>query len=129
MPACLDGDDLQAVPRYGFTVAGMEDLLNTDACTMPTTERPLRLAEFDALFATAVRGIERRGHDVRMHLAGDEGLVAAVRDLAARETSCCSFFTFTVAGTDQDLTVDISVPPAHQRILDALTERAAELSA
>ena len=103
--------------------------MNSDACTMPTAERPLRLAEFDALFATAVRSVERRGNDVRMHLASGEGLVGWVRDLTTRETSCCSFFTFTVAGSDQDLTLDISVPPAYQRILDALTERAEELSA
>jgi hypothetical protein len=107
----------------------MENLLNTDACTMPTAERPLRLAEFDALFAIAVRSVKRRGNDVRMHLAGGEGLVGQVRDLTARETSCCSFFTFTVAGSDQHLTLDVSVPPAHQRILDALAERAEELSA
>jgi hypothetical protein len=107
----------------------MEALLNTDACTMPTAERPLRLAEFDSLFASAVRSVERRGNDVRMHLAGDDGLIERVRDLTARETSCCSFFTFTVDGTDQDLTLDVSVPPARQEILDALAERALELSA
>lgn len=27
------------------------------ACTLPTAERPLRLAEFEELFATAVRGV------------------------------------------------------------------------
>lgn len=107
----------------------METLLTTDACTMPTAERPLRLAEFDALFATSVRSIERRGNDVRLHLAGTEGLLERVRDLTACETSCCSFFTFTIEGTAQDLTLDISVPPAHQEILDALAERARELSA
>jgi len=52
-----------------------------------------------------------------------------VRDLTARETQCCSFFTFVISGTDQDLTLDISVPPAKQEILDALAERASELSA
>ncbi|MFI5627564.1 hypothetical protein ACIA03_29175 [Nocardioides sp. NPDC051685] len=107
----------------------MESLLNTDACTMPTAERPLRLAEFDALFASAVRSVERRGNDVRMRLTGGDGLVERVRDLTARETSCCSFFAFTVDGNDQDLTLDISVPPARQEILDALAERAQELSA
>jgi hypothetical protein len=29
------------------------------ACTLPTAARPLRLAEFDALFATALRRQER----------------------------------------------------------------------
>lgn len=107
----------------------METLLTTEACTMPTSERPLRLAEFDDLFATAVRSVECRGTDVRMHLAGAEGLADRVRDLTARETSCCSFFTFNVDGTDEDLTVDISVPPARQEILDALAARAQALSA
>ena len=107
----------------------MEDPLTTDACTLPTRERPLRLAEFDDLFATAVRRVERLGGDVRMHLTGPGGLVDRVRDLADRESSCCSFFTFVVNGTDRDLTLDISVPPARQEILDALAERAQEVSA
>lgn len=107
----------------------MENLLTTDACTMPTAERPLRLAEFDDLFATSVRGVRRRGDGVLMQLTGTEGLLERVRDLAARETACCSFFTFTIEGTDQDLTLDISVPPDRQEILDALAERAQELSA
>lgn len=107
----------------------MENLLTTDACTMPTAERPLRLAEFDDLFATSVRGVRRRGDGVLMQLTGTEGLLERVRDLAARETACCSFFTFTIEGTDQDLTLDISVPPDRREILDALAERAQELSA
>ncbi len=119
------GEGLQLVPRSGFTVVGMETLLNTDACTMPTAERPLRLAEFDALFASAVRSVERHGDDVRIRLAGEDGLVERVRDLTARETSCCSFFTFTIDGTDQDLTLDVSVPPARQEILDALAAASA----
>ena len=73
----------------------MEPLLNSDACTLPTAERPLRLAEFDDLFATAVRRVERRDDAVRIHLEGDRGLGAEVRDLTAREARCCSFFSFT----------------------------------
>jgi hypothetical protein len=30
-----------------------------EACTLPTAERPLRLAEFDQLFATALREQQR----------------------------------------------------------------------
>lgn len=107
----------------------MRSLLNTDACTMPTAQRPLRLAEFDDLFAAAVRTVEWRGNDVRMHLTGAVGLVDRVRDLTERETSCCSFFSFGIEGTDQELTLDISVPPARQEILDAMARRAQELSA
>ncbi|WP_109474685.1 hypothetical protein [Ornithinimicrobium cavernae] len=90
----------------------METLFTTDACTMPTTERPLRLAEFDALFAAAVRSVERRDTGVRLHLSGADGLADLVRDLTEREASCCSFFTFTIDGSDQALTLDVSVAPA-----------------
>jgi hypothetical protein len=107
----------------------MDPLLTTDACTLPTAERPLRLAEFDRLFATAVRRVERRGDTVRLLLEGDPGLGAQVRDLTARETSCCSFFTFATAGTDQELTLEVTVPPGRRDILDALAARAQELSA
>jgi len=123
------GRVLQPVPGYGFTVVGMETLLTTDACTMPTAQRPLRLAEFDDLFATAVRRVERHGPALRLRLSGAAGLAETVRDLAARESSCCSFFSFGVSGSDDDLTLDVSVPPARQEILDALAERATELAA
>jgi len=106
----------------------MEPLLTTDACTLPTAERPLRLAEFDALFATAVRRVERRGDALRIHLAGERGLEAEVRDLTAREASCCSFFTFAIAGTDQELTLDVTVPRLRKDILEGLAARAEELS-
>ncbi|MFI6457406.1 hypothetical protein ACIBF6_38350 [Streptosporangium amethystogenes] len=36
-------------------------------CALPAEERPLRVAEFDELFATALRGLERVGS---VHLRG-----------------------------------------------------------
>lgn len=96
---------------------------------MPTAERPLRLAEFDALFARAVRRVERHGTTVRLSLSGEPGLVERVRDLTDRESSCCSFFTFTISGTADDLTLDVTVPRLHQDIVDAMADRAEELSA
>ena len=101
----------------------------TDACTLPTTERPLRLAEFDALFSEAVRSVERHGQRVRMHLTGTPDLRDRVRDLAERESACCSFFTFAIDGTPGNVTLEISVPPERRDILAALADRAVELSA
>jgi hypothetical protein len=107
----------------------MENLMGTDACTMPTEDRSLRLAEFDALFSEAVQSVERAELSVRMHLKGPSGLRETVRDLAERETACCSFFTFVVDGTDADLTLDVTVPQGRADILDGLADRAIELSA
>ncbi|MET8093480.1 hypothetical protein [Micromonospora sp. NPDC005220] len=103
-----------------------------EACTLPTADRPLRLSEFDDLFATVVREVEPASSThARMRLTGPAGLTATVRDLTARETACCSFFTFTVttrAVVDGEaLTFDIRVPDQHADVLAALVRRAATM--
>jgi hypothetical protein len=101
-----------------------------DACTLPTAEQPLRLAEFDDLFAGSVRDVERLTPTrTRVHLAGADGLAATVRDLTARETECCSFFRFTVTprpvGAGEAVTLDVEVPPQYAEVLEALSRMAA----
>jgi len=100
-----------------------------DACTLPTAERPLRLAEFDALFAAAVHGGERlTARHLRVTLSGGADLAATVRDLANRESQCCTFFTFTVGTSEPGLVrLDIEVPAAYVEVLDALDARAADV--
>jgi hypothetical protein len=106
----------------------METLLTTSACTMPTIDRPTRVAEFDVLFAEHATSVEREGDVARVHLRGPGSLRARVQDLTDRETSCCSFFTFTLSGTDTEYIHDIAVPPARPAVLDSKTARASELS-
>ena len=103
--------------------------LALDACTLPAAERPDRLAEFDSLFRDHVRSVHRAGDSVRLGLAGGAGLTQRVRELTARESQCCSFFTFALAGTDESLELTISVPAEHADVLDALAQRAEGLSA
>ena len=94
------------------------------ACTLPTAERPVREAEFDELFAAALRGQQRLAPTVlRWQL--DPAAEAAARDLASRETGCCSFFTFTFTRAGDDVQVDVEVPPESAGVLDALAKRAA----
>lgn len=103
--------------------------MTTEACTLPTAERPLRLAEFDALFSSSARSVTRADLEVRIHLTGETGLLESVRDLAERETACCSFFTFVLDGADDDFTMSVTVPPERRDILDALAARAEGQSA
>ncbi|MGW5556949.1 hypothetical protein ACWER9_06965 [Micromonospora sp. NPDC003944] len=64
---------------------------------MPTAEQPLRLAEFDELFATAARHVDQLDAvHARLRLVGPSGLASNVRELTARETECYAFFAFTV---------------------------------
>lgn len=100
-----------------------------DACTLPTAERPLRLAEFDRFFAEAVRSTERvSAQHLRLQLDGRAQVEEAARDLTARESSCCSFFAFDFSRSGPDsLTLDVRVPSGHIGVLDALTARASSV--
>jgi hypothetical protein len=111
-----------------------------DACTLPTAERPLRVADFDDLFAATLREI--RGHvlgaeKARLVLAGDATLPVRIQELTDAESSCCSFFTFTLtrlegapssAGGETVVALDIEVPTTQTDVLDALARRAGAAS-
>jgi hypothetical protein len=96
-------------------------------CTLPTAERPLRVAEFDELFATALRGQTRlEATHLRLTLDGADQVEATTGDLIAREAACCSFFTFTLTRTpDRQLQLDVQVPASRAEVLDGLSARAA----
>ncbi len=59
-----------------------------------------------------------------MTLSGAPGLGDRLRDLTARESSCCSFFDFLVTGNDDELVLTITVPPSRVDLLGSLLERA-----
>ena len=97
-----------------------------EACTLPAADRPQRTADFYALFAGAVRGIERAGPTrLRLDLQPGPRAAARVAELAAAETGCCSFFTFTIIVAAGRLILDITVPAPHTGTLDLLAGRAA----
>jgi thioredoxin len=96
-----------------------------DACTLPTAAQPLRVAEFEALFASALRGIERRRPGwLRLHLDGNTEVKSSARELTARESSCCSFFDFQLTATDNGLVLDVRVPDERIEVLDGLARQA-----
>lgn len=90
-----------------------------EACTLPTADRPLRLAEFDELFASSLRSVRRSGDvSLRLHLAGQAEERA--RELTAREVDCCSFFSFEVQRGGDEVVVDVRVPSGRASVLDGL---------
>jgi len=96
-----------------------------DACTLPTAERPLRVAQFDALLAGAVRGAERTGPTrLRLELTPGAGVARRAAELMTAETSCCSFFTFTLTATAGALALEVGVPAPQAGVLDGLARRA-----
>ena len=62
------------------------------ACTLPTEQQPLRLAEFHELFRSALRRVERRGDTwLRLGLVDAGNTLERARELTERESDCCSF--------------------------------------
>ncbi len=95
-----------------------------DACTLPTAQQPLRAAEFDTLFTAALRGVERPT-PTRLRLEIDAPAEQRARELAARESDCCGFFTFTFTPAGpQSVWMDIGVPSTRTDVLDGLALRA-----
>lgn len=90
-----------------------------EACTLPTVERPLRVAEFDELFRTSARGIQRLS-TTHGRVIFDPAAEERARDLAARESACCSFFGFAFTESPKGLVLDITVPGNQADVLGAL---------
>jgi hypothetical protein len=94
------------------------------SCTLPTAEQPLREAEFDALFTTAVTGSARPSPErLTLTLRPTPSVAATAAGLAVRETGCCSFFTFALTAGGGELTLDVTVDPGHVAVLDAIARR------
>ena len=107
------------------------DWVPVEACTLPTSQQPLRATEFDDLFTASLRGVERppgAATRARLVLAGDETLLDRVQHLVDAENACCSFFSFTVTPLPGDVgdaaltgvVLDIEVPAAHADVLAGL---------
>jgi hypothetical protein len=95
------------------------------ACTLPTVEQPLRRREFDDLFATDVLSVDQTSpQEVRFELRADPDVAGRAASLAARETGCCSFFTFDLTITDGGVAMVVSTAPTHEPVLAALVARA-----
>ncbi|MEV0348297.1 hypothetical protein AB0H88_21195 [Nonomuraea sp. NPDC050680] len=95
------------------------------ACTLPTAEQPLRVAEFDALFAEVVLAIQRPDPTrLRLELIITAENAARAAELAARENGCCSFFTFTLTIADGAMGLEVRVPEQRVDVLNALQRQA-----
>ncbi|MGK5519273.1 hypothetical protein ACSNN9_07930 [Micromonospora sp. URMC 107] len=99
-----------------------------EVCTLPTVDRPLRLAEFDGLLATALRA-QQRLSPTALRWRLDPAAEAKARNLTGRESTCCSFFSFTFSANGGALQLEVEVPVAHVDVLDALTARAVATAA
>ena len=90
---------------------------------LPPLAVPVRIAEFDELFAAVMRF--DRPQPTKLDLVLPLQAEAEARDLADRERKCCSFFTFGFEPDGDDMAMHIGVPPSQIEVLDAFEARLA----
>lgn len=99
----------------------MDETWVPDVCTLPSADVPARAAELDELVAASVRDASRLDAGrLRLELDPGPDVAGKAARFAARETACCSFFTFTLTVDDAGLRLDVAVPPERASVLDAL---------
>ncbi len=107
-----------------------EALWVPSSCSLPTVDQPLRRAELNELFASAVDEVERTSPtSLRLTLRAEPDVAATAAQLAAREVHCCGFFTFTLTVAPLSLILDVATPHSRIDVLDGLQTRATRASA
>jgi hypothetical protein len=116
----------------GFTVTHMSaegphlsESWAPESCTLPVAQRPVRAAQFDELFSSAVLQVHRPEPErLELELDPTAEVAASTAALAVRETACCSFFAFTLRAAEGRLLLEVAVPSPHIALLDALAAHA-----
>jgi hypothetical protein len=100
----------------GSAVSG-ERLIGA-ACTLDAEAMPARVAEW--------RALRERASEIQ-HVAGGRTLIlaaeepmAAVADLAARESECCAFYTFTLVLDGPTRELQITAGPGEEPAVEVL---------
>ena len=96
-----------------------------ESCSLSLAERPLRVAEFGRMFAESALRTSRAA-TTRLDVVIRSAAVPTARDLAARESQCCSFFTFEFEPMDPDVVMRISVPEPYVDVLDGIEAQVRE---
>lgn len=94
------------------------------ACSLDGSQLGDRLAEFKALFSTAL--LDSRREDDQLLLDLDPRVEQSARDLMRREKECCAFWSFEFVAADDRLQVRMGVlNPDAVPLLDEFAQFAA----
>lgn len=91
------------------------------SCTVDEQGAARRNVEFADIARRGLRHRDRTDDgDVRLTFDKDEQLEEAVRQVFARESECCAFFTFDIRDKGGELVVTATAPDDKADYLDAL---------
>jgi hypothetical protein len=82
------------------------------ACSLNPHERADRMGEFARLFSDALLSSRLDASGLLLSFAPRPGVIAAMRDLLAREARCCPFLHSELVEEEAALEVRVSAPEA-----------------
>jgi hypothetical protein len=91
------------------------------ACTLSASDQVVRADEWHQLKLKAItRGLTDQG--ARLTFVPGSVTATEVADLVDRETKCCSFFSFTLEVTAQQLVLTIAAPDDSVEVVASLVD-------
>lgn len=87
-------------------------------CTLSQSDYGARLTTIAALSREALRHAERRGSTLDLRYAPQAA--ARVRALVEQERACCSFLTFHLEETSDEVRLIVTAPPAAAEVVPEL---------
>ena len=94
--------------------------IDDPSCTLPSVERPLRIAEFEHLLSKATATAAVDATTATFSFAPEALTAAAAAELASREVECCSFFSFRLDIGAERLELTVQAPRGHEPLVAAL---------
>ena len=92
-------------------------------CRRPSNRSGAR-SSTTCLLEDVIRIDQVSARQVRLELRADPVAAGRAASLAARETGCCSFFTFQITFAAGEVSMTVSTEPGHEHVLAALAARA-----
>ena len=88
------------------------------ACTLSAERAEDRVEEWRTFFSThSDEVMDRSSTEIAIHLRDGDGALLAAADLAGREHTCCSFFSFAIDIESNARWLRVSVPPDAAAVL------------
>lgn len=97
---------------------------NAIYCTLTPEEQRTRRSEVRATLIPHVTTVTSLADGLRLEFGAKTGLRDLVREFIVLEQGCCSFLTFTLSPSEEELSLQIQGPPDATHVIEMFRQTA-----